>query len=90
MEETQQTLPVKWSRTSKRGALMRIIRDLQRFNEDQLKVLIDMAHKVRRAKHQLALVALNAEELMRSMPEGRVISSEGQVESWVETGQSPE
>src|SRR5215472_4854879 len=41
---------MQWHSTSKRGALLRIIRDLQRFNEDQLKILIDMAHKVRHAK----------------------------------------
>jgi len=55
---------------SKRGALLRIIRDLQRFNEEQLKILISMAHKVRHAKRNLALVAEVAEQMMLNMPTG--------------------
>ena len=62
--------PMVFDSTSKRGALLRIIRDLQRFNEEQLKVLISMAHKVRHAKRSLALVAETAEQLMMSMPMG--------------------
>src|SRR5215469_4603185 len=56
------------SYNSRRGALLRIIRDLQRFNEEQLKTLIAMAHKVRHSKRMLNQVAQEAEQMMMSFP----------------------
>lgn len=78
MEE--QILPVKYHPSSKRAALIRVIRDLQRFNEEQLKILINMAHKVRRSKIQLAMVAQEAERLMAEMPAGRGSGQNSRIE----------
>jgi hypothetical protein len=52
---------------------MRIIHDLQRFNEEQLKILISLAHKVRHSKRMLTRVAAEAEQMMFDMPAGRSI-----------------
>lgn len=60
---------IAMSRNSKRASLLRIVNDLKRFNEEQLKILIDMAHRVRRAKRQLAEVALQAEQMMLELPD---------------------
>lgn len=58
------------TRGAKRAAFSRILNDLLRFNEEQLKVLIDLAHRVRRSRHLLRTAAEEADRMMAQMPLG--------------------
>ena len=54
---------------SKRAAIVRILRDIQRFNEDQIRAIIAFAHKIRRSRHLLGEAAHTLEELVLSIPD---------------------